>query len=107
MASKSLRSGHRERKVFKYLRKLRELKPVLRSEYKVSRIGIFGSFARGSQREGSDIDVLVKFSEPIGLRLFDLIDLLERELGRKVDLVSYDAISPYIRPYIEREVIYA
>lgn len=91
--------------VAKYIRKLAELKPSLAKKFKVAEIGIFGSFARNSQDEESDVDVLVKFYEPIGLRFFDLVEYLEKELGRKVDLVSYDAVSPYIRPYIERELI--
>lgn len=53
-----------------------------------------------------DVDILVEFSEPIGLKFFDLIEFLEQKLGRKVDLVSVDAISPYIKPYVEREVVF-
>lgn len=52
------------------------------------------------------MDILVEFSEPIGLKFFDLIEFLEQKLGRKVDLVSVDAISPYIKPYVEREVVF-
>lgn len=92
--------------VVKYIRKLKELKPLLRKKFKVSRIGIFGSFARNSQTEDSDIDILVEFYRPIGLQFFDLREYLEKELGRKVDLVSYSAISPYIKPYIEKDVIF-
>ncbi len=90
----------------KYIETLRKLKPVLKERYKVKKIGIFGSFARNEQREDSDIDILVDFEEPVGLKFFELADFLERELKRKVDLVSYGAISPYIRPYIEKEVIF-
>jgi len=49
------------------------LKPALRERFKVSKIGIFGSFARNEQREGSDLDILVIFEESLGLKFFDLV----------------------------------
>src|SRR4030067_645271 len=61
----------------------------LAGSYKVQEIGIFGSYARGEQSSGSDLDVLVTFREPIGL--FEFIDLENRLgelLGVKVDLVT-------------------
>jgi len=61
---------------------------------------------RGEQREESDIDIIVDFYEPIGLKFIDLLHFLERKIGRKVDLVSAKGISPYIKPYIDREVIF-
>jgi len=85
----------------KYISKLKGLKPALRERFKVSKIGIFGSFVRNEQREGSDLDILVIFEESLGLKFFDLVYFLEEELGRKVDVVTPDAISPYIKPYIE------
>ncbi|MBW9222614.1 nucleotidyltransferase family protein [Methanothermococcus sp. SCGC AD-155-C09] len=96
----------REWEVVKYLKILKKLKPILKKEFKVSRIGIFGSVVRGEQRKDSDIDIIVEFSEPIGLRFIELAEFLEKKLGRKVDLVSKEGISPYIKPYIEREVTY-
>jgi len=87
--------------VAKYISKLKELKPALRERFKVSKIGIFGSFTRNEQGKGSDLDILVIFEESLGLKFFDLVYFLEKELGRKVDVVTPDAISPYIKPYIE------
>ena len=87
--------------VAKYISKLKELKPALRERFKVSKIGIFGSFTRNEQGKGSDLDILVIFEESLGLKFFDLVSFLEKELGRKVDVVTPDAISPYIKPYIE------
>ncbi len=75
-------------------------------KFGVKKIGIFGSVARGEAREDSDVDILVVLSEPIGLRIFDLKEFLESILGKEVDLVSEEAISPYIRPYIEEEVVF-
>ncbi|MHA1328531.1 MAG: nucleotidyltransferase family protein [Promethearchaeota archaeon] len=82
------------------------LKPILKKKFKVSKIGIFGSYTKNIQKKDSDIDILVKFSEPIGLVFFDLLEYLEKRLRIKVDLVSVDAISPYIKPYIEKDVIF-
>ena len=67
-------------------------------EYQVASLKVFGSVARGEEREDSDIDILVQFVRPVSLLT---LVRLERELGalfgRKVDLVTEQAISPYIR----------
>ncbi len=90
----------------KYLIILKNLKPILKRQFNVSQIGIFGSYVRNTQREDSDIDIVVRFASPIGLEFFDLVEFLEKRLGKKIDLVSYNAISPYIKPYIEKEIIW-
>ena len=67
-------------------------------QYQVASLKVFGSVARGEEREASDIDILVRFVRPVSLLT---LVRLERELsalfGRKVDLVTEQAISPYIR----------
>ena len=83
--------------------------PVL-LPYGVKRIALFGSMVRGEETSDSDIDILVELKPPserppIGLRWFGLEQELEQILGRKVDLVSQAALSPYIQPYVEKEVI--
>lgn len=74
----------------------------------VRRIGIFGSFARGEGKEGSDIDLIVEFAE--GKKNYDnFIDLcffLEELLGRKVDLLTPESINPIIKPYIDKDAHY-
>ena len=74
----------------------------------VKRLGLFGSFVRGEQRIDSDVDLLVEFEE--GQKTFDhfiqLSFLLEDLLGRRVELVTSDSLSPHIGPYILREVEY-
>lgn len=81
-------------------KELQRLKPYLSRKYNVSRIGYFGSFSRNEQTEESDIDILVEFSKPIGWDFFDLKDLLEKELGVKVDLVSTKALRKQLRDSI-------
>jgi uncharacterized protein len=80
-------------------------KPFLREKYKVAEIGVFGSFVRNEQREGSDIDILVDFDGKIDF--FDILDLEEYLVGifgRKVDLVTRKSLKPYIGQRILAEV---
>ena len=72
----------------------------------VQEIGLFGSFARGQQREDSDVDLLVKFDpdQKTFENLIRLSSLLEELLGRPVEVVTTEALSPYIGPHILREV---
>jgi hypothetical protein len=71
-------------------------------------LGLFGSFRRDQQHGDSDVDLLVEF-EP-GAKTFDrymdLAQLLEDLLGRRVELVTPEALSPYIGPHILQEVEY-
>lgn len=86
---------------------LAEHKEDLMQKYKVKELGIFGSYIRGKQRKRSDLDVLVKFEEPIGLLKFIALERhLSRLLGRKVDLVMKSALKPTIGSYILEEVKY-
>jgi predicted nucleotidyltransferase len=74
----------------------------------VKRLGLFGSFVRMQQDRNSDIDVLVEF-EPSQKTFDNFIHLaffLEDLFGRRVELVTPEALSPYIGPHIMREVEY-
>lgn len=89
-------------------RRLETLKPELAVVYRVSEIGIFGSYARGEQHERSDLDVLVEFYKPISLfRFIELEGYLSERLGVRVDLVMRDALKPRIRERVVAEVVYA
>jgi predicted nucleotidyltransferase len=79
----------------------------LRREYKIIEIGIFGSYIRGEQKRKSDIDILVKFDEPVSL--LDLVgaeNYLSDLLGIKVDLVPKEDVRPELKKRILREVVY-
>jgi predicted nucleotidyltransferase len=82
------------------------LRPAIRS-LGIRRVAIFGSFARNQAGVDSDVDVLVEFEA--GRKNFDawldLGDLLERTLGRRVDLVSIDGLSPFVGPRILAEAL--
>lgn len=75
----------RQEKVIEILRK--EL-PYFVSEYGVKRIGLFGSYAKGIQKEDSDIDIVVEFQRPIGLRFVEFGEYLEKLLGTKADILT-------------------
>lgn len=66
----------------------------------------FGSHARGTAREDSDVDVLVAFDGPATSRhYFGTQFYLEDLLGRAVDLVTEDALRDRLRPYVDRDAI--
>lgn len=72
----------------------------------VLRGAIFGSFALGEERHDSDIDILVDL--PKDKTLFDLVDLqfmLENVLKKKVDIITYNSLSPFLKDSILREQI--
>lgn len=72
----------------------------------VSRIGVFGSHARGDADEASDVDILVELREPTFDNFMDLVFFLEELFGRDVDLVTTEALSPYMAPSVRREVVW-
>jgi predicted nucleotidyltransferase len=88
------------------LRILAENKDRLQAGFKVRRIALFGSYARGEQREDSDIDILVDVDPSIGLDFVTLCETIERLLGRHVDVVSSRAVKPSGWKVIEPELIY-
>jgi predicted nucleotidyltransferase len=86
--------------------KLRELKPYLMDKFNVSNLGYFGSFTTGKFTSSSDVDILVEFSKPIGLKFFSLEEYLENVFKRKVDLVTKNALREPLRDSILQQVIY-
>ena len=79
--------------------------PILR-RYDVKRAALFGSLVRGEAREDSDIDVVVEFKD--GKSLLDLVSLkleLEAELDMEVDVLTYNAINPYLKRIIVEEQV--
>ena len=88
------------------INRIRDLAPRLRA-LGVSRLALFGSFLGNRQHSASDVDLLVEFFP--GSKTFDnfsnACDLLEDALGRRVELVTVDSLSPFIGPKILREAI--
>jgi predicted nucleotidyltransferase len=88
--------------------------PYLREKYGVTRLALFGSFAKGAAQETSDIDLLVELAQPLGFEFIDLADYLEQVFGRKVDIATFDSwrrsfANPRRRPIaedVERNLLY-
>jgi predicted nucleotidyltransferase len=87
----------------------RKAVPILKPY--ISRLAVFGSTVRGEATKDSDLDLLIRLkpsSERPKLGLFKLMEIeknLEEKLGREIDLVTEDSLSPYIRHYVEEEKV--
>ena len=88
---------------------LKKHENTIKDKYHVRKIGVFGSFARGEGKEGSDVDILVDFKN--GCKTFDnymeLKFFLEDLFGRSIDLVTMEALRPQLKDNILQEVVYA
>ena len=85
---------------------LRESHRTVAEKHKAEAQGIFGSYARGEEEPGSDVDILVEFKE--GASLFDLVDLadfLEENFKRPVDIVSTRALRKELEPSVRRDLV--
>ncbi len=87
---------------------LESLKSVLKENFSVDTVEIFGSYVRGEATEKSDLDVLVTFVEPNNVDLFKFIELrlfLKDDLGVDVDLIEKAALKPRLKGLILQEAI--
>jgi len=84
------------------LRKLQQkIVPILKSN-KVTKAGIFGSYARGEAKRKSDIDIVIQPPKGIGFQFAGIELELERKLKKKVDLLTYNSIHPLLKNRILR-----
>ncbi len=86
------------------MRTVYEIKEILSNhksrlfhDYPIKSMAIFGSYARREQNNSSDLDIVVEFSDNIGIRFIDLAEELENIIGLKVDLVSKRGIKKYLK----------
>jgi len=97
-----------DKKKITYL--IRKYYNVLATEYGVSKIGIFGSVAKGTMTKDSDLDIFVEFNRPIGFKFIRFVEYLEKLFGRKVDVLTKDGIGNIrvkdIAKNIERTLTY-
>lgn len=93
------------------IKELDNNKKILRNN-KVKRIGLFGSYARGDYRKDSDIDFLIEFElnefgenfKGLYEAFTNVYDFLKNKFQKNIELITADSLSPYIKPYIEKEV---
>jgi len=88
------------------LAKISQIKPMLQKDYSLESIGVFGSVSDDTFDKDSDVDILVEFSKPIGWKVLSMELFLEKELQRKIDLVTKDALKPQLKNDILSSVVY-
>ncbi len=82
-------------------------RPELKRQFHVEKIGVFGSYARGDQKKGSDVDFLVSFYKAINyLELAGLKIYIEEITGLESDVVPFHNLRPEFRENVYKEVIY-
>lgn len=89
---------------------IKEKYSYLSDEFGVEKIGVFGSVAKETEREDSDIDIVVKLRKPIGLKFIELVEYLESLLNTKVDVLTQEGINNIrikeIADDIKRNIVY-
>jgi len=94
----------------KVIKKIKSQYPYLSSEFGIKRIGVFGSVAKQADSDQSDIDLVVEFERPIGLKFISLAEYLEKLFGRNVDILTKDGIRNIrvkrVSTDIEKDIIY-
>jgi len=91
------------------MKTIKEIKEILErnrkkleKEYNIKSIKIFGSYVEGRQKEKSDVDLIVDFKKtPTFIELIKIEEEISKLLDTKVDLLTEEGISPYIKPYIK------
>jgi hypothetical protein len=94
-------------KFLSILNTLKQHRVFLENKYKIKKIGVFGSFARGEAKRKSDIDIIVDFYEvPDLLEFINLERYLQRILKRKIDLIRKPVLRKELKKRILKEVIF-
>lgn len=95
------------------MKTLSEIKTILNShkdrlfsDYPIKSMAIFGSYTRKTQNDSSDLDILIEFSDRLGIRFVNLADDMEKIIGLKVDLVSKGGIKEKYLATINSDLIY-
>lgn len=87
---------------------LRNYKNEVASQYNILTIGVFGSVARGESGDESDVDIVIRISEPDLFMLAGIKEDLEKRLNKSIDIVTYtDSMNPFLKNRIDQEAVYA
>ncbi len=85
---------------------LRSMQPVFKEKYGLTKMALFGSYARDEQQQASDIDLLIEMNvHDFDIR-YDLKEFLEKHFNKKVDLLYFKSIRTFIMKSIERDLLY-
>jgi len=94
------------KKIEELLELLKNHQKELKRKFGIIKIKIFGSYVKKQQTYKSDLDIIVDFKDTPGFfKFIEIEEYLSNLLGVKVDLFTEEGISPYIRKYIEKEII--
>lgn len=92
------------------IEKIKEQYPYLSRQYGIRRIGLFGSVAMDSAGPDSDVDIVVEFEYPIGLKFIEFVEYMENLFGKKVDVLTKEGIRNIrvknVSSEIEKNIIY-
>ncbi len=89
------------------LQLLAQFRQQQQDKYKIAKLGVFGSVARGQFTDDSDVDVVVELTEPSFLALIGIKQDLEDVLDRHVDIVQYrNKMNAFLKTRIDREAVY-
>lgn len=92
-------------KINKNLDKFKNIIIKILKKYNVKKAGIFGSYVRGEQKKDSDIDIIIEYPKGLGFRFAGIVMELEKKLGKKIDLLTYNGASQYIKNNILDEEV--
>ncbi|NPA28292.1 MAG: hypothetical protein GXN91_04555 [Epsilonproteobacteria bacterium] len=89
------------------IKKLRELKPILKERFGIEEFAIFGSVARGDYNSNSDIDIaILKMKLKSGFAVLEAKEFLEKTFNKRVDIGSFKAMKTFIKNRIKKDFIY-
>lgn len=89
------------------INKIESTKEVLRERFGITKIAVFGSYARGEEREDSDIDIVIlEMKQKNGLTIAKAKKYLSEELHMNVDLGLFDSLRLFVKKRIEKELVY-
>jgi len=95
----------KKKTIIKYLS---ENKPEFEQQFGVTKIGLFGSYAREEDHEGSDIDIVVELKKPDLLTLVGIKQKIEEDLGVSVDVVRYrERMNRTLKERLNQDAVYA
>jgi predicted nucleotidyltransferase len=91
----------------KILEILKRYKNENATKYGINKLGVFGSFSKGEERENSDIDIVIEMTEPDIFKMVHIKNDLEKLFRKTVDLVrNRERMNPYLKKRIEKDAVY-
>ena len=92
-------------RINKNLDKFKKVVIKILKKYNVKKASFFGSYVRGEQKKDSDIDIIIEYPNGLGFKFAGIVMELEEKLGKKIDLLTYKGVSPYIKKNILNEEV--